>query len=188
MVLSNMFNSSTSMDSPSSNRCWSFPNVLACCWPSLDNRPISRYMEFCSLAIRWLNLPRTPPRWPANWFNSSFETKMGVGVLERARTSRPKSNLLVVLVFCGPGVWLLLWMMVSAPRSSRNRGFLLSWLVIVMCQVANTPGTSLCFIALVWRISDDAYRIDLGLSQISGISVSLLDVGYGMFQNSSGNS
>jgi len=39
-----------------------------------------------------------------------------------------------------------------------------------------------------WEIFDDAYRIDLGLSQISGIPLSLLGVGYGVFQNSSGNS
>jgi len=103
------------MDSPSSNRCWSFPNALACCWPSLYNRPISRYMEFCSLVIRGLNLARTPPRWPANWFNSSRETKLGVGVLERSHTSRPKAILPIVLVSSGPGVRLLLWMIVSCP-------------------------------------------------------------------------
>jgi len=58
-----------------------------------------------------------------------------------------------------------------------------------MCQVADTPGDSLVlFIALVWRESDDAYQIGLGLSQISGILSSLFDVGYGVFQNLSGNS
>jgi len=57
-----------------------------------------------------------------------------------------------------------------------------------MCQVADTPGNSLCLVALVWRVSDDAYRIDLGLSQISGILLSLSEVGYLVFQNSSGNS
>ena len=44
------------------------------------------------------------------------------------------------------------------------------------------------FIALGWRISDDAYRTDLGLSQISRVSWSFSDVGYGVFQKLSGNS
>jgi len=33
-----------------------------------------------------------------------------------------------------------------------------------------------------WRVFDNAYRIDLGLSQISGIMQSLLDIGYRVFQ------
>ena len=40
---------------------------------------------------------------------------MGVGVLERDRTSRPQSNMPVILVSGGPGVRLLLWMIVSSP-------------------------------------------------------------------------
>ena len=49
-------------------------------------------------------------------------------------------------------------------------------------------GNFFVLIALGRGVFDDAYRIDLGLSQISGILLSLLDVGYGVFQNSSGNS
>jgi len=43
-------------------------------------------------------------------------------------------------------------------------------------------GMCLCLNEQVWRVFDDAYRIDLGLSQISGILWSLVDVGYALFQ------
>jgi len=60
---------------------------------------------------------------------------MGVGVLERDRTSRPKSNLPVVLVFGGPGVWLLLWMIVSSPLVISE-----SWVSSVMIGDRNVSG------------------------------------------------
>jgi len=60
--------------------------------------------------------------------------------------------------------------------------------VIVMCQVADTPKNFCVPTCTGWEISDDAYRIHLGLSQISEISLSLSDVGYGRFKKLSGNS
>jgi len=59
---------------------------------------------------------------------------------------------LLGLVFgwrCGPWFHLL--------RSLLKREFLLSFLVIVMCLSADTPGTSSCLIAQVWGVFDDAY-------------------------------
>jgi len=69
-----------------------------------------------------------------------------------------------------------------------------SWVSSVMIGDRDVSGRQytgnffVLFMALGGRISDDAYRIDLGLSQISGILGFLLDVGYGVFQNLSGNS
>jgi len=53
--------------------------------------------------------------WPANWFNSSLETKLRVGVLERPRICSPNATFPIVLVSSGLGVWVLLWMIVSSP-------------------------------------------------------------------------
>jgi len=96
---------------------------------------MSRYMEFCVFAIRWLNLPRTPSRWPVNWFNSSLEIKLRVGVFDRARISRPRAVLPIVLVSIGPDLWLVLWMMVSSPPVITE-----SWVSSVMIGDRNVSG------------------------------------------------
>jgi len=94
-----------------------------------------------------------------------------VGVLERPRVSHQRATLPIVLVSSGPGVWLLLWMMVSSPPIISE-----SWVSSVMFGDRDVSGrrysgeTCLFLIAQVWRVSGDAYQIDLGLSQISGIS------------------
>jgi len=169
------------MDSPYLRLRWSFPSSLACSCPLVESHPKSRYMAFQDFVILWLNLPITPPRWPANWFNSSFETKVRVNVFERPWASRPMDRLPVRVASIRHGVWLTLWTMASSPPVIMEFWDSSVILVIVICLVADTLENLFVLNGRGFeRISGDAYRIDFGLSQISGISASLSDVEYGV--------
>ena len=97
-------------------------------------------MDLWDFTIRWLNLPRTPPRGLVNWLYSSFETKVRVGVFECPRASRPMARLPVRVVSIGPNVRVALWTMVSFLPVITESWDSSAILGLVMCLVADIAG------------------------------------------------